>query len=95
MSVMKTSPVFYCRGCGKQLIATLNTTVPDVDGKLLFMFMKNLEKIALCKPCRAKRDYYASEGREDEFEASPLEGSWRKRPSQNQILVASKYGLTQ
>jgi hypothetical protein len=65
---MSTTPVFACRVCGKPVVVSrLSTYVDDPDGKLLQSLMKGLAEIALCPSHQAKRNWYASQGRLDEF----------------------------
>ncbi len=71
MSVMKLVPVFKCRyhGCGKPLyVSLLATAMPDESGEKLQQMMRGLEKIALCPFHQAKRNWYAQQGRSEEFE---------------------------
>jgi hypothetical protein len=73
MSEMATVPVFACRVCGKPVYIThLSTQEADADAKKLKLLMQGLSKIALCDYHRAKRNWYASQGREAEFLANEL-----------------------
>jgi hypothetical protein len=76
MSQMATTPVFACRVCGKPVYVThLSTTGRDDNAENLKRLMVNLSKIALCKYHAMKRNWYASQGREEEFlknELNPL-----------------------
>lgn len=68
MSQMATTPVFACRVCGKPVYVThLSTTGTDADAEQLKRLMQNLGKIALCKYHAMKRNWYASQGREEEW----------------------------
>ena len=68
MSKMSTTPVFACRVCGEPVVVShLTTYVDDPDGKLLQSLMKALADIALCPYHQQQRDWYASQGRLDEF----------------------------
>lgn len=82
MSQMKISPTYFCRMCGKPLVAQLKTARADKDGELLYKLMPGLEKISYCKSCRAKLDWYESQGRGDELKGHirPVEGKWRRNP---------------
>ena len=70
MSQMSTTAVFRCKYCGRPVyVRELRTTQPDPDAKLLNSFMANLDKIAhICPRCRKKRQYYAKQGRVEEFD---------------------------
>lgn len=73
MAEMATVPVFACRVCGKPVYAThLSTTGKDPSAETLKVLMQGLSKIALCDYHKAKRNWYASQGREDEFLANEL-----------------------
>lgn len=68
MSQMATTPVFACRVCGKPVYVThLSTKGSDEGAENLKRLMVNLGKIALCKYHQMKRNYYASQGREEEW----------------------------
>lgn len=70
MSELKTQPVLLCRRCGAPVIVvSLSTASPDPEGKLLAEFMKGVSKIALCEYCQAQRNWYAAQGRSDDWEA--------------------------
>ena len=71
MSALATNPVYACRRCGKPVIAHLSTTVKDEDSSLIRELMKGLADIALCKYCRMAYNWYASQGRSDEFLLNP------------------------
>lgn len=72
MSKMATTPVFACRKCGKPVYVTnLSTQVDDPASELLQSFMQGLAKIALCGGCRAAYNWYASQGRSEEFLTNP------------------------
>ena len=70
MSQMSTVPVFKCMYCGRNVrVPELRTIRPDPEAELLNQFMRNLDKIAhICPECRKKRQYYASQGRVEEFD---------------------------
>ena len=68
MSQMSTVPVFRCKYCGKAVYVTeLRTTKSDPDAEMLYEFMRNLKRIAICNSCKRKYNYMASQGRADEF----------------------------
>lgn len=68
MSQMSTQAVLKCKYCGKKIVVTqLSTSKPDPQAEQLYEFMNNLEKIAICPSCRKKYNYYAKQGRSDEF----------------------------
>lgn len=68
MSKMATVPVFACRVCGTPVYAThLSTAGQDGNAKKLKLLMDGLSKIALCDYHKAKRNWYATQGREEEF----------------------------
>lgn len=68
MAKMATQPVFACRVCGKPVVvAHLSTTVNDPSGELLKSLMQKLAEIALCPWHQNVRNYYARQGRENEF----------------------------
>jgi hypothetical protein len=65
---MSTQPVFSCKYCGKGVIVTtLETAFPDPEGEALFEMMANLKKIAICPDCLGKYNWYASQGRTQDF----------------------------
>lgn len=71
MSVMRLQPVFKCRqaDCGRVVTVThLSTTRPDEGGERLLKLMQGLQKIALCDFHQAQRNWYASQGRAEEWE---------------------------
>ncbi len=73
MAEMATVPVYGCRVCGKPVYVThLSTTGTDESASLLKTLMQGLGNIALCKYHRMKRNWYASQGREEEFLANEL-----------------------
>lgn len=70
MSELKTAPVLRCRRCGQPVVvAHLSTSSADPEGKLLYQLMRALEKTALCKYCLDQRNYYAAQGRLEDWEA--------------------------
>lgn len=71
MAQMATVPVFACRGCGKPVYATNVQSFNDTNAEKLKEIMQGLASIALCKYCKMKYDYYASQGRSDEFHLNP------------------------
>lgn len=73
MSQMATIPVYKCRVCGKPVYVThLSTQGADPNAEKLKMLMQGLSKIALCDYHRAKRNHFATQGREAEFIANEL-----------------------
>lgn len=65
---MATIPVFACRVCGTPVFVThLSTNENDPSNEKLKLLMSGLSKIALCDRHRKVKNYYASQGREDEF----------------------------
>lgn len=71
MAEMQTVPVFGCRRCGNPVYVThLSTTIPDPEGKILAAMMKTLGKIALCDDCLGAYNYYAAQGRMEDFYAA-------------------------
>ncbi len=68
---MATTPVFACRICGKPVVVTNLSSFNDPKAEVLKTLMQGLSKIALCDYHRAKRNYFASLGREDEFYLNP------------------------
>ena len=73
MAEMATVPVYACRVCGKPVYVThLSTTKADPSAEMLKTLMLGLSKIALCKYCSMKRNYYATQGREEEWLANEL-----------------------
>lgn len=72
MAEMKTMPVFKCKRCGRPVtVKHLSTNQPDEQGAQLFKWMKKLGEIVLCEDCRMAYNYYAAEGRMQDFDASP------------------------
>lgn len=68
MSVMSTTPVFKCRGCGALVAArVVETYRPDPEGHLLRQIMQGLSKVALCADCKQRELYYSGQGRLNEF----------------------------
>jgi len=68
MSKMSTIPVFKCKYCGRPVYATqLETTIPDPSTTMLTEMMSNLSKIAICDNCLAAYNYFAGQGRSEEF----------------------------
>jgi len=69
MSQMNTTPVLSCKRCGELLVVShLSTSESDPEGQILFSFMANLGKIALCPFCRQQRDWYIMQGRGEDWE---------------------------
>lgn len=64
---MATIPVFACRVCGKPVYVTHLSSMNDPKAEKLKDMMANLQKLALCDFHRAQRNWYASQGRENEF----------------------------
>lgn len=72
MSKMATTPVFACKRCKKPVYVThLSTSVDDPKAEMLKAFMQGAASIALCKQCRAAYNWFASQGRSDEFLTNP------------------------
>jgi hypothetical protein len=72
MAQMATVPVFACRGCGKPVYAVkLESFGDDPDASKLKELMQGLKDIALCKYCRMKYNWFASQGRSSEFLLNP------------------------
>lgn len=72
MAQMATVPVFACRKCGRPVYVThLSSIGKDPDASRLKELMKGLQDIALCKYCQMSYNWYASQGRSDEFLISP------------------------
>lgn len=70
MSRMSTKPVLHCVRCGGPvIIASLETYFPDEEGKVLFEWMRNLNKIAMCERCKGQYDLYAPQGRTHDWAA--------------------------
>jgi len=70
---MATVPVYACKVCGKPVYVThLSTSKADSSAEMLKTLMQGLRNIALCKYCQMKRNYYATQGREEEFLANEL-----------------------
>lgn len=68
MAEMATVPVFACRVCGKPVYVThLSTTGADPKAGLLKTLMQGLSKVALCDLHKQNRNYYATQGREEEW----------------------------
>lgn len=73
MAEMATVPVYACRVCGKPVyVVHLSTLGSDPNAEKLKTLMQGLSKIALCDFHRAKRNWFATHGREDEFLANEL-----------------------
>ena len=69
---MATIPVFACRKCGTPVYVTrLESLSNDPDASKLKELMKGLADIALCKYCQMKYNYFAAQGRSDEFPLNP------------------------
>lgn len=71
MAEMATTPVFACRVCGKPVYVTHLSSVGDPSAEKLKMFMQGLPKISLCKYHRKVYNWYASQGRSEEFLLNP------------------------
>jgi hypothetical protein len=70
MSELNTIPVFRCRYCGYPVeLKHLSTAMPDPEGKILYELMRNIDKVVYCNSCKRKRNYYAAEGRINDFNA--------------------------
>lgn len=68
MAEMATVPVFACKVCGKPVyVVHLSTTTNDPQAEMLKTLMQGLGNIALCKYHAMKRNWYASQGREEEW----------------------------
>ena len=72
MAQMATVPVFACRGCAKPVYGLhVQSFGNDQDASRLREIMQGLAGIALCKYCRMKYNWLASQGRSDEFLLNP------------------------
>jgi hypothetical protein len=70
---MKTEAVLRCYRCGAPVILKhLSTAKSDPEGRVLHEFMRNVGKIALCPFHQAQRNYYASQGRSEEWQRGNL-----------------------
>ena len=68
MGVLSTEVVLRCYRCGKPVrVARLATAKADPDGSILNDMLKNLRKNALCDFHQRQRDYYANQGRSEEW----------------------------
>jgi hypothetical protein len=70
MSQMSTIPVFTCKRCGRPVFVThLSTSDADPELTRLREMMSNLKKITLCNDCRRAYNWYAMQGRTQDWEA--------------------------
>jgi len=68
MAQMSTIPVFRCKYCGKPVYFTeCRTATPDPEGELLGELMRATARNPICPKCQKVYNYYASQGRSDEF----------------------------
>lgn len=68
MSQLSTVPVVRCKRCGKPLAITyLSTTTEDHEGKQLNELLQNMGRNALCSACKQSYNYYASQGRTEDW----------------------------
>ena len=73
MAQMATTPVYACRVCGKPVYVThLSTLGKDEGAEKLKILMQGLVNVALCNYHKRQRNWYASQGREEEFIANEL-----------------------
>ena len=72
MAQMATLPVFACRGCGKAVVATLESYGKDEDASRLRELMQGLAEVAMCKYCQMRYNWLASQGRSNEFILNPV-----------------------
>lgn len=73
MAQMATIPVYKCRVCGKPVyVVHLSTTGVDESAEMLKRLMQGLSNIVLCKYHQMQRNWYASQGREEEWLANEL-----------------------
>lgn len=69
MAQFSTTPVFRCKRCGHPLVLVSGGTFNDPEGKLLHIVAKAVAENALCDECKARRNWYASQGRLADWEA--------------------------
>lgn len=67
MAILKTTPVVFCKRCGKPLTITALTTKADPNGTLLNEIVKLAVANALCDNCQGARLYYIGENRMEDF----------------------------
>jgi hypothetical protein len=66
-------PVLKCKRCGTPVIVKeLQIYEPDPEGVLLRELLRNMEKSALCEFHQRQRDYYAGQGRLQDWENGNL-----------------------
>ena len=69
MSTLLTQPVYKCSRCGRLVTLTLLTTFqPDPDKTQLLDLNKMFSKAALCESCKGGLNYYASQGRGQDWQ---------------------------
>ena len=69
MSAINTTPVLLCKRCRRPLVLTqLSTAAPDPEGVLLHQLMQSIGQNAICKDCRNQLNYYASQGRGEDWQ---------------------------
>lgn len=68
MSTLNTTPVMFCRVCGKPLVLQAATFVSDPTGELLDLFVKTAGDYALCDYHAAQRAWYIQQGRIEDWE---------------------------
>ena len=71
MAILKTTPVVFCKRCGKPLTITALTTKADPNGELLQQIVKLAVDNALCSDCQNARLYYIGENRMEDFHVRP------------------------
>lgn len=72
MSQMATVPVYACRYCGKPVYVTLLCTkTDDPNAALLQKLMGGLQDIAMCRECRRRWNWLASQNRANEMLLNP------------------------
>jgi len=68
MAKMSTVPVYACRGCGRPVYGI---HVEAGTAEQLKAIMPHLAEIAICKDCKARYNWLASQNRSDEFRLNP------------------------
>lgn len=68
MSQLSTMPVIRCSHCGRPIIVThLSTAESDYNGEQLNKLLQNMGRNALCPACQRSYNYYASQGRTEDW----------------------------
>lgn len=70
MAVMATTPVFACRICKAPVVMSA-MSFNDASAEKLNKIMPNLYKVALCPHHRRVYNWYAKQGRSNEFLLNP------------------------